>query len=112
MSGTLSETLKVIQARVVAGQIRVSEHGFRQLREDDIDLSGVISGVASAVVVEDYPNYAKGPCVLCLQRDDKGNPNHVLWGLAANNSTLATIIAAYRPAPDRWMDDLMTRRPR
>jgi hypothetical protein len=27
-------------------------------------------------------------------------------------AAIATLITAYRPVPERWMDDLMTRRPR
>jgi hypothetical protein len=50
--------------------------------------------------------------VLCIQRDEAGNPIHVLWGLATNSPDTATIITAYRPDAARWMDDLITRRPR
>jgi predicted RNase H-like HicB family nuclease len=46
------------------------------------------------------------------QRDEKGEPIHVLWGLAANTPDVATLITAYRPDPERWMEDWMTRRKR
>lgn len=32
----------------------------------------VLSGINAAIMVDDYPNHAKGRCVLVLQRDAKG----------------------------------------
>ncbi len=85
---------------------------MRELMNDSISLSAVIAGVESALVVEDYPDHPRGACVLCLQRDDANQPMHVLWGLAARTPEVATIITGYRPDPNRWMDDLMTRKPK
>jgi Domain of unknown function (DUF4258) len=85
---------------------------MQELSDDSIDLDDVVAGLANAHVVEDYPDYSKGPCVLCLQSDGLGKPIHVLWGLAALNPNASTIITAYRPDPERWTDDLKTRKPR
>ena len=108
----MSAALLIIRINVQAGRIRVSQHGMQELTDDTILLPEVIAGLASAAVVEDYPDYAKGPCVLCLQKDGQGKPIHVLWGSAAHSPNVATIITAYRPDPMRWMDDLMTRKRR
>ncbi|NOT72416.1 MAG: DUF4258 domain-containing protein, partial [Hyphomicrobium sp.] len=102
----MSTTLPIIRSNVLAGRIRVSQHGMQELSDDSILLPEVIASLASASVVEDYPEYAKGPCVLCLQTDGQGDAIHVLWGLAAQCPNIATIITAYRPDPERWMDDL------
>ncbi len=110
MSG--SKTLDAVRAHLAAGRVRVSEHGRQELSEDAIQLMPIVDGVAEAIVIEDYPNYAKGPCVLCLQYDENGLPIHVLWGIAANAPDIATLITAYRPDPERWMQDLITRRKR
>lgn len=85
---------------------------MQELSDDAIDLAAVVAGLDAAIVVEDYPNYAKGPCVLVLQRDIDAQPIHVLWGLAAQSPDVATVITAYRPDPERWMADLITRKPR
>jgi hypothetical protein len=107
-----SQTLDRVCAHIAAGKVRVSEHGRQELSDDNIGLLPVIEGIAEAIVVEDYPDYAKGPCVLCLQRDENGLPLDVLWGLAANAPDVTTLITAYRPDPERWMEDWITRRRR
>ena len=106
----MNETLVKVQANVTQGRVRVSQHGAQELTDDNIEIDDVIAGVAAAVAIEDYPDYHKGPSVLCLQKDAEGNSIHILWGLADANPEVATIITAYRPDPSRWMPDHMTRR--
>lgn len=108
----MSETLEVIRHHAKAGRIRVSQHAMLELSDYNIDLNDVVAGLANAIVVEDYPDYVKGPCVLCLQFDDQTLPVHVLWGLANQDTGVGTVITAYRPDPDRWMADFKTRKPR
>jgi hypothetical protein len=64
---------------VAEGKVRVSQHGREELADDGISLADAIAGVAGAVVVEDYPDDAKGPSALCLQEDLQGDRIHVLW---------------------------------
>lgn len=103
-------TFQEICARVAQGKVRVSEHGRQELADDNVSLKDVIDRLETAEVIEDYPDYAKGPAVLCLQTDRKGQPMHVLWGISKRTPDVATIITAYRPDPARWMDDWMTRK--
>jgi hypothetical protein len=73
----LSKTFDRILQLVQAGSVRISEHGYDEMAADDILARDVIRGVAAGVVVEDYPDYPKGSCVLALQRDRDGQP--IMW---------------------------------
>lgn len=105
----MSEFLRRVIALVADGEVLISVHGYDELAEDSILAGEAIDGVESAMVVEDYPEYPKGPCTLVLQRDGSGNPIHVLWGIPRGQASPAVLITAYRPDPARWTDDFLRR---
>jgi hypothetical protein len=76
-------TLQQVIALVVKGEVRVSEHGYDELAADGIRVRDLTAGMRAAELVEDYPDFPKGPCVLVLQRDRDGSPVHVLWACRA-----------------------------
>lgn len=73
----VSETFQQLAGLIRRGEVRISDHGYDELAADGIFARDVLGGVAEAIVVEDYPDYAKGPCVLVLQKDRSGEPMHV-----------------------------------
>ncbi|MGN6469012.1 MAG: DUF4258 domain-containing protein [Rhizobiaceae bacterium] len=105
----MSSLLPRIRELVGDGKSRVSDHGFRELKEDGISLADILQGLKSAEVVEEYPDYHKGPCILILQRDAKGMPVHILWGTSNEERNEAVLITAYRPDPTRWSADFRKR---
>ena len=105
----MSQTLQLIKELVARGEIRISEHGYDELAADDISVEDILSGVAAADLVEDYPDYFKGPSVLVLQKDPDGLPIHVVWGIPKGAGTPAVVVTAYRPGKDKWSDDFKTR---
>jgi hypothetical protein len=80
-----------------------------ELAADGILAREMIDGVQAAVVVEDDPTYAKGPCVLVRPFDRGGRPIHAVWGIPRGETSPAVVITAYRPDPARWTDDFLRR---
>lgn len=105
----MSTTFHAIQSLVCAGDFFVSKHGDRELADDAIILSHVITSVVSGIVVEDYPDNGRGACVLVLQYDLDRRPAHVLWGLRRGTIRPAVLITAYRPNEGQWTSDWMRR---
>ena len=106
MSGTLARVRGLVAARLY----RISDHAFREMREDDILPLDLIRGLFEAEVVEDYPDAGRGPTVLVLCRDSGDRPMHAVWGIHKLQPDCATLVTAYRPKADRWTADFRFRR--
>ncbi len=107
----MSRTLGRVQQFLAEGQVRVSDHGYDELAADAILAGEVIAGAPQAVVLEDYPGYIKGPCVLVLQHDSADKAIHAVWGIAQGTTKPAVLITAYRPDPEKWTQDFKRRKP-
>jgi hypothetical protein len=105
----MSQTFQHILYLIDRGEVRISAHGYDELAEYDILVKDVMASVSDAVVIEDYPGYPKGPCVLALQWDLQGRPVHVVWGIPRNASAPAVLVTAYRPDPRQWSADYTRR---
>ena len=106
----MSETFDRICELIAAGNVRISDHGYDELAADGLLAGEVLAGVASSQLVEDYPEYPKGPCVLVLQTDSQDQPIHALWGIPAGETEPAVLITAYRPDAKLWENGFLRRR--
>lgn len=105
----MSDFIEAIKNLIHTGDIRISEHGYDELAEDGLTAREVIGGMNEAILIEEYPDYPKGPCALFLQKDQVGRPIHVVWGIPKGYDKPAVLITAYRPDPNRW-DNTFTQR--
>jgi hypothetical protein len=106
----VSKTFEKVIELIDKGEIRISNHGYDELAEDGLLVKDVMIGIKEGKVVEDYPNYPKGPSVLVLQHDKEGNFIHVVWGIPKGTSSPAVLVTAYKPNRSLWSDDFMERR--
>ena len=105
----MGQLFNKILSLVTTGQVLISAHGYDELAQDTILVRDVLTGIADAIIIEEYPEYAKGPCVLVLQKDNNKDPIHVVWGIPKGQSLPAVLVTAYRPDPARWSDDFTRR---
>ena len=107
----MSSTLDRIRQLVAEGSVRISDHGYDELAADGLLAGEVLAGVENARLVEDYPQYGKGPGALVVQADSKSRPIHAVWGLPKGRNGPAVLVTAYRPDPNLWENGFLRRRP-
>ena len=105
----MSTFVEKVRALINAGDVRISEHGYDELAEDGLSARELLAGVPDAILIEEYPDFPKGPCALFLQKDRMGAPVHVVWGIPKDHDKPTVLVTAYRPDPARW-DQTFTRR--
>ncbi len=102
----LDRIIKLIQL----GKVVISDHGYDELAADGLLVSDIVSTVNDSRMIEEYSDYAKGPCILVLQKDRNGKPVHAVWGIPKGKTSPAVLVTAYRPDPDRWENDFIRRK--
>lgn len=106
----VQDTIGRIRELAREGQIRISEHGYDEMAADGLFARDLVEGLSEGEVIEDYPEYAKGPCVLVLQKTRGNEFIHTVWGIPRGEDGPAVLVTAYRPDPAKWEDDFRRRR--
>lgn len=61
--------------------ILISDHGYGELAEDGITAREVIAGIRDAAIVEEYPEYPKGPVFWYCKKTEQANLS-MLYGVS------------------------------
>ena len=107
MSGTLAR----IRTLVVDGDFRISDHAYIQIQARELIVAQLVESISDAEIVEDYPDFHKGPAVLVLSNIE-GRSLHMVWGIPKDYARPAWLVTAYAPDPLEWYPDDRTRRPK
>jgi hypothetical protein len=103
-----NERLAAIRVVVRVEGLRASMHGLNEMVADALAQDQVEAALLGpAEIIEDYPDYHKGPCCLVLCWAD-GEPIHVLVSYPPH----ITLITVYRPDRGRWSTDFRRRLPK
>jgi hypothetical protein len=97
-----------IRRKILSRQYRISWTHTEKLRRRRISSLMIERAIETGIVIESYPNDARGPSCLILGYSLEGRPLHVVCGTLDDAEIL--IITAYEPSPAEWESDWRTRR--
>ena len=69
----LIEFVEKLRTLIVAGDVRISEHGYDELADDGLSAREVLNGIQEAVIVEEYPDYPKGTVRTAFAKRSNGS---------------------------------------
>jgi len=98
--------LEKIQDCFRAERLYYSKHARDEMETDEfgeIKDTEVFDAVSSGEIIESYPEDEPYPSCLIYGRTSDNRPLHVVCAYFDEDS-LAIIITAYQPHPDRWID--------
>jgi uncharacterized membrane-anchored protein len=65
----MSKIWNNIERLIENGDILISEHGYDEIAADGLIAREIVAGSVESIVLEEYPDYSKGPCVLIMMKD-------------------------------------------
>jgi hypothetical protein len=94
--------IEQIRSKVASGQFEFSQHAVEQSIVRRITVAEVRECIASAEIIEDYPDDKYGPSCLIFGATLADRPLHVQCSYPTR--LLVKIITLYEPDPNLWHD--------
>jgi len=94
--------IDAIRQKSVLGEFELSEHAFQQSIVRKIRIHEMAEVIATAEIIESYPNDKYGPSFLLMGSTLAGRPLHLQVSTPVR--PLLKIITAYQPDPTLWID--------
>lgn len=89
------------------GRVFSTQHAAERFRQRGIRAADVRLAVGNGEIIEQYPGDFPFPSCLILGADHNKMPLHVCM---SDEGSAGRIITAYRPDPNKWSQDLRTRK--
>ncbi len=96
----LETILERIRAQATAENIRITQHAQQEMAEEIITLDEVLQAIATAQILENYPEHKRGPCCLLNGVTDNGRPVHIVCTTA---QPVLIVITVYEPKLPKWV---------
>lgn len=96
------DIIEEIRSKFVDDRFEFSEHAVDQSVIRHISVQELREAIATASIIEDYPDDKYGPSCLVLGVTQKGRPIHVQVSYPAR--PLIKVITLYEPDPTRWIN--------
>jgi hypothetical protein len=95
---------------VSAGSYKISDHALDALLDDELERGDISGSIVDSEVIENYPEFGKGPAILLYQVATDGRIVHCVWGVPKGAATPAVLITAYIPDLNKWDKSLKVRK--
>lgn len=100
------DILRQLRAQVQAGDIRLSLHGHEEMVAEEILYEDICEVLCQGKVLENYPDYQRGPCCLICGQTSGGRFLHVV---CTTSLEVAIIITTYLPKLPKWVTPFQRR---
>lgn len=103
----LSAILRVILVCSESEHIRITQHAFEEMAEEDIKLNDVLEAFSTGQILENYPEHRRGACCLIGGKTKKGRHLHIVCTTMIKP---VIIITAYEPKLPKWITPVKRRK--
>jgi hypothetical protein len=95
-----TDLLENIRRQAATENIRITQHAQQEMTEEEIALDDILQAIATAQILEDYPEHKRGACCLLNGFTPRGRFIHVVCTTA---HSVLIIITTYEPQPPKWV---------
>ncbi len=99
--------IEILKKYYLDDMVLVSEHAAMRFKQRGLKAKDIRAAVNSGEIIEQYPDDFPFPSCLIIGKSGDGKWIHVVM---SNEGSMSRIITAYYPDPDKWSEDLITRK--
>lgn len=103
---SLWAVLERIRAQATKENIRITQHAHQEMVEENVTLDEILQAIATAHILENYPEHRRGPCCLLSGLSRPGRSLHIVCTTA---EPMLIIITVYEPRPPKWLSPTQRR---